>query len=556
VAKPNVIRDLFVQLGIVIKPGSKKDLDKFDKQIEATKQGLEDLASLALRVGAAVVGAGIALATAAGIVAVQTGEQAEAIERQARALGLTRKEYQELLFVFQSFGASDQDMADTLLQINDAAQRAIGGSKEMTENFQAVGVSMADLKGKDPGELFELMADSLSTATDKAKAMSVMSQLLGEESGRKLGPALMEGGDAIRAMRMEASALGVVMRDDQLRVAKQVSVEWRRLKMVAKGLRNELGVALAPMVTKVFRGMFEWVRANRELLSQRITDWVHRLEAAIAFLNASVRLIGGWDQVFMAVATGTGLLLFLANLSKILDTIEAIRLVLPVLRAGAVAAGAAIGAPFIPVAIVVAGLLGALILLGLAVDDVVTHFRGGQSVLGGWLDIIDAAIPAFGVWRDMWWSVAMAFLQGFTNLGMFIGALLEGLKPALELVNIVLDPLLAGMQALLDLWLRLNALASAPMQWATTQLQSYTAASGNNAGVMAGQIQRQVAGSVQSQVDDARLRSAVALAGATNNVTQSQQIQFNGFGASAHDVQRAMESENRKAAVAVREGVR
>lgn len=550
----DIIRDLAIRLGLVGAPATKKQLREVDREVERLKQGMEDAASWALRAGVAVATFAVGAATALGALTIQTGQHATEVERQARLLNLSRKEYQEWLFVTESFGGTASDLADSFLQINEASQRALDGSTEMVANFRMLGIGTAELRNKNPSQLFDLLAERLATTADRGKAMAAVSRLLGEEAARKLGPALLSGADAVKQLRLEATELGVVMNDDQLRVTKAVATQWTRLKAVARGLRNEIGAALAPMVERYLRGLMGWVKANRQLISSRIEAWVERLRVSIDLLNAAVRVIGGWDNVLMAVATGAGVLTLLANLGRIEAAVGAIGAALKVLRALAATAGIAIGAPFIPVAVIIAGLAGALFLLGLVVDDVVTHFRGGQSVLGGWLEIIDGIIPAFGVWRDMWWAVATAVGTGFVELGRFASALVKGLAPALQVVDMAIQPVLLALQTLLGLWLQLNAIAMRPMQAATTWLNSQTAASDNNSRIVASQLQASVASSVQGQVN--ALRMPPTTGGGQTNVTQNQGISFHGFGISRGDVEQALASENRRAAVALQGGRR
>lgn len=547
----NVIRDLLVRLGVVIAPGTKKDLDDLDKKIEDTKKAFEDLAAGALKLGAALAAGVLAAATAAGVLAVQTGEQAMQIERQARALNLTRKEYQEIQYVFESFGADAGEIADVFQQINDKAVDAQQGSTSVVAEWKLLGISVSQLKGKRPHEIFELIADASANATDKQKAMAGVSKLLGEDSAKKLAPALALGSKEIRRMRGDAEDLGLVMNDTALAAAKETAVQWRRLTSIAKGLRNELGVALAPVVTEVFRGINEWVKANRALLSQQITAWVERLHAGIHALLAAVRLIGGWDVVFVNVAQGVGILLLLANLSKILDILTAMRLAFGFLKGAAAASGITIGAAFLPATIVLSALAAIVAILALAAEDVWVHFTGGNSALGVWLDTIEAAIPAFGAVREFFWALVQLLAGGATNLSVLVGGFVRGLAPALQLISAIINPLIAKFEDLLGLWRKLNDAISSPIRAATAWMEGTTYVAENNSRMMAGAIQHATAEKIQPGVDEARFR----IGAATNSWTANQTMTFSGT-ASQGDFERALESSNRKAAVSVQGGPR
>jgi hypothetical protein len=545
----DVIRDLLVRFGIVVKPATKQGLRDLDRQIEATKASMEGLASFALRLGR-----GLATGIAAGVgvissLAVSTGAHATEVERQAAALNLTRREYQEYLYVTETLGGKANDLADTLLQVNEASVRAQEGSKEMSETFGLIGIRVEDLRGLRPGQLFERIADAVSTTADKQKALAAVSRLLGEEAARRFGPAMMKGAAGIRAMRQEAEDLGVVMTDDQLRASIAVADQWRKIRGVAKGLRNEIGAALAPAVLRLTRGLLDWVRANRELLSQRIDTWARRIDAAIETVQALVKALGGWDVALVNLATGAGFFLVLLNLEKLIVLATNARIAWGFLKGVLVAAGFTGAAAFTPVVLILGTILGMLGILYLIADDIITFFRGGNSILGDSLDRLERFIPVVGDIRFLVAALGRFFLGAATNAWTLASAVGEGLAGAFSRLW---DALLPIRTILDQIWSRINAIAGTPFRWLGTALDSMTATAGNNAGVVAGQIRSSVAGSVQGTVEDTRRWSEGAARSIDSTVHQNNWITTHG----PIDLERAFESANRKASPVVKGGPR
>jgi hypothetical protein len=555
----DLLRDLFVRLGVRVDPKSAKNLDDFNNKVEAARRRMieqvqeaaEVTAGMAIRIGVGLAGAAIAGATALGGLAIATGQHATEVERQARALNLSREEYQKVLYLFESLGANSGDLADTFLQINAATQAALGGGKSMIEAFALVGLEAKNLKGLNPSQIFDQLAIAVSGAADKGKAMAAVSTLLGEESGRKLGPALMGGVDAIRAMKNEASDLGFVMDDKALAASASLATQWRRLTAIGRGLRNELGAALAPVVEKMVRGLTEWVRSNRELISQQITTWVERLRASIELLNAMVQAVGGWDVVFAGVASGGGLLLLIANLSRILETLGAIRTSFTFLKAAMGTASVAIGAPLLPVLLILGAFVQVLLMAGLAIEDVLTHFRGGDSVFGRTLDRITSLVPAFGDLRALLWAISQFMASGASNVWLLVRAFVSGLAPALGLLDGLLDPLLQKFRQLYGWFLGMGEWVAGPMRDATAWLEGQQYVADNNARGVAARLQTGTASAVQGQVDWAR-----GNVDQSRNVSMSQSVNFGaGFGGSTGEISAALGSEMRKAAVAVTGGI-
>lgn len=548
-----VIRELLVRLGVTVTPTSKADIKAMEDALERVKRVGTEAAGALVQVSKAAAVAVAGAAAALGKLAIDTGQQSIEIERQARLLLLTRKEYQEWLFVAERSGATQRDLADTFLQINDASQRAQLGSKEMTEGFSALGIKIAELKGLNPGQIFELIAQRIEMTSDRARSLGVVSRLLGEESGRQFGPVLMSGVAAVRALRREAEELGIVMDDRALAATKEAAVQWRRLTAVTRSLRNELAAALAPIVTKVLRGVLEWVRANRELLSQRIELWAHRLRVAIEKLHAAVTLVGGWDVVFRNVATGLGLLLLLANLGKVKALLGALEVAVAAFGAVSATTLATFGIALGPLLFILAAIAYAVGTVVLVFEDWYIWLIGGNSAVGALLDAVESVIPAFGDFRELVWAIVEAVIGAWNNLGLFVDAILTGLAPALQVVDAALAPVLLAMRELVDLWQRANEFVGSGLRSITAAIESDTYFSGLQAQANANALQGQISTSVAAQA----ARAAGAINNAVNNVNNADVSQTNNFfGGGPETFADALGGALRRARTALQGGLR
>jgi hypothetical protein len=541
-----VLREILVRLGVDTQaPMTKKQLQVFEDSIVRVKKTMREGVEMAAQWGQAVALGAVAAAAGITKLTVDMGAQATEIERQAALLNLTRKEYQEWRYVSEQLGATQRDLADAFLQINDIAQRAIDGSGEGTAAFQRIGLAVDKLKGKNPSQLFDLIADAVQNAADKGKAMAAVSQLLGEEAARQFGPALVKGAAGIRAMREEAEKLGVVMSDEQLVALQRVSTQWKRSTGILKGLRNELAVRLAPAVERILKGWTEWIEANRKLIAQRIETWVTRAIRLFESLDRAVKVIGGWDVVLLNVATGAGMLLLLANLDKVKDLLFGLRLAWAAAMTAATAASAATGIALLPLTLIVFGLITAIGLLALGLEDLWVWFHGGNSLLGRNLDLIESLIPAFGGFRDLLWALVEGTMASVTNLGLFADAIRNGLAPALQLIDPLLRPIIDGLRELVEWWAYGNAIVGSGLSDVAAWVRQGSAAGTGNAEHLAAQLQARLSGAVQGQVD--------RVAGNVQNIDNSSrsgtvnQTNHFGGGPAVRDVASAIESAARRA---------
>jgi hypothetical protein len=425
-----------------------------------------------------------------------------------------------------------------------------------------VGLHARDLKGLKPDQLFELLADAVARASDKSKALAAVSRILGEESSRKFAPALMGGAAAIRELRMQAHELGLVLDDDALRATKEVAVQWRQLKQVGRGLATELAVRLAPDVAAVLRGVLGWVKANRELLSQRIDFWVRQLERGMTALNLAVRVIGGWDVVFLNVAQGAGLLYLIANLDRLQHLLKLLRVgftalqvvaepVLAQLQVQVGALLAELGIGLAPLLLILGGFVFYLGLAALAVDDFLTFWRGGKSVLGDNLDAIERLFPAFRGFRDLVAALVGVGGAAVRTLVMIGAAVLNGLSPAFQLLDQVLESVAERLREIGHLWDQFNIGLGLQFEGAAAGVRSWTARNEGAGWSMADRVNRSVSSAVQAQVDRVSGGSS-----SVDNSSRSVEQTNNFWGGGGADHLRNLDSALRGARIAVAGGSR
>lgn len=550
-----VLREILVRLGVDTQaPMTKKQLEEFEQGLERVQKTMRSGVTMAVQYGTALAALAAGAAAALGGLTVEMGGQAAEIEKQARLLNMSTDEYQQWAYVAERSNASIMDLADTMLQINDITSRALGGSKEAADTFALIGVNVKSLQGLNPGQVFEVLADAVSGATDKGKALSAVSQILGEEAARQFGPSMVQGAQATRALREEAVKLGVVMSGRQLSTLTRISVQWQRLRTLLKGLKKDLTSALAPAVERILKGLSDWLEANRKLLAQRIEAWVTRAIRLFESLDRAVQAVGGWDVVLLNVATGAGMLLLLANLDKVKDLLFGLRLAWAAAGVAASAAAAATGIAVLPLTLIILGVVTAVGLLALGLEDLWVWLQGGNSLLDRNLDLVESMIPAFGGLRELVWALAQAFASAFTKVGLFKDAILDGLAPALRLLDVLVQPLLEAFRELGEWWAYGNAVAGSWLSGAASQVRGVTLASDASASGLASLVRGQLAGAVQNQVD----RAISTINNVDNSSTSGTINQTNNFGggAAVRDVSAALESAARRALPIVQGGRR
>lgn len=153
------------------------------------------------------------------------GNFSKEVTKLAPALGMTTDELQQWQYVFARAGLEVDDVADAFATLADRTEDALDGTVSMIDDFKLIGITIDDLRGKNPQQLFELFADGVRNTSDKNRALAAIVRNLGDDLGRKLAPALMKGSEGLANMKNEAKELGLLLDEGQLKEVANRMVE-------------------------------------------------------------------------------------------------------------------------------------------------------------------------------------------------------------------------------------------------------------------------------------------------------------------------------------------
>ncbi len=433
-ARKVTIRELLVKLGI---KADDKSVERFDDGLERVKQHMGDL----VRVAAVVTSALTAGAVAMVAQATSTAAHAKEVERQAAALGLTTDAYQELLYAVEKYGVEAQDLADAFGQITGKATEAAAGGEDAAAAFAAIGISVEQLHGTSPEEVFNLIAGGLGKTEDAATRLDIANKLLGEQMARQLLPLLIQGEEGLAKLRGEAHALGVVLSAESIAQAAEFSSQVSVLGTVVTSLRNELGLALIPTLSKLASRFMDWISANREVISQKIDVFAEKVSAAfdaaaraVTAANDAVGGAEGWARLSAILAGLTGaagvgyvVVKFALLAFAIADTVAA--------------AAAFVGGGTILLVLVVGigyylglmiGWLAEIAGLLLVFEDWITYLQGGDSVIGRLIAKFRDADGLLGALARAAEAMGRVWSAVFNLAGIYVDNLVARLQPAID----------------------------------------------------------------------------------------------------------------------------
>lgn len=401
---PGALREIITAFGLDVDKGS---FAAADSKVEVLRTGIRTLARAF---------AGGFVAQQIKNIVTQTAELGDNLDDTSQAIGVSTAALQELGHAASLSGVTQDTMERSLQQLARRSAEAARGTGLAKDTFAELGIQLRDSQGKmrPTEELVTDIANAMQGMTSDSDRVRVAAKLFGNEGARMVGM-LRQGGPALEAMRQEARELGGVMGEDLIRASVDYTDTMTRFRMVLSGVRNTLASELIPAATKWLKLAIEWVRTNREL----ITDMTLRALRALGSMLSSL------GQLFGFLASMA--MRFMALLSPLEQSMVGL---LAVMAAAVLIVGAK---------------AAAFLFLLTVLEDVVGFFQGKKSVTGviaDWLkqlvhDLVTAPINAEDIWfvrviqraaklfAEMWQHVQTLIGLGFS---MSPSAIAERLK--------------------------------------------------------------------------------------------------------------------------------
>lgn len=155
-------------------------------------------------------------------------------------------------------------------------------------------------------EAFDLVLRAMARIEDPARRAAFAAKFFGEEAGPKLGRLAEAGADGIEALRKEAHRYGVATKDQTDAAEAFVDTQENMNRTIA-GLKMQIGGALLPVLRPLLIRLTDWILANKEILAQRVSEWVQDLIRWIQEVDWSA-IVDGAREVWTTVREAFGVL--------------------------------------------------------------------------------------------------------------------------------------------------------------------------------------------------------------------------------------------------------
>jgi hypothetical protein len=207
----------------------------------------------------------------------QSIEATDKIGKVADKVGLTTDQLQELRYAANLAGVAQNQLDMGMQRFSRRLGEVAQGQGELLKTSKQYGVELRNADGSMRSNI-DLLGDwseVIKNAESDQEALRIAFKLFDSEGAALVN--MLRGGSAqLLGMRREANELGLVVEERLVRSSEKANDQLTKMEMLIKARLRSTLAELSPDIIDIANGTFEWVRANRELLTQDVPDYVRR----------------------------------------------------------------------------------------------------------------------------------------------------------------------------------------------------------------------------------------------------------------------------------------
>ena len=447
-----IVRELITKLGF--------NLD--EKPLQQAERGIQSLKSHALGLTAAFTAMGGILGSAGLFALVKSAASAgNALVKTSQRVGIGIEALQKFQYAAALADISNDEFTLGLQLFSKKVVEAADGSKEAAGSFVQLGVQLKDNHGKiKTTDLLLLeLSDKFKKMPDGVRKTALAIDLFGR-SGARMIPFLNEGSLEIKNLGKELEDFGLVMGQDTAKAGEKFNDSLIKIKVILTGIKNIVGAKLLPLFLQLTQRFIEWLKVNREIVKQRLTDTINALVTALkTLIDVGKIVFGVLEKVSNALGgaeRATKLLLAVLGLLYVGRLVVGFISLTKVLWGVASAfAGVDIAAAAIPLTIA-AAVVAALASIYLMYDDIKAFVEGRPSLFK---PFYEKTIPVIKSIQESWQSLTsflsdawLVFTSDIVPLLKFFGEMMIApFKNAYEWIKILIEPIQTVIHGVMSL---------------------------------------------------------------------------------------------------------
>lgn len=216
-------------------------------------------------------------------IAKSTSDLGDEIGETAQMLGIGTRELQELRYAAMKAGVETEQFDKGLEVMIKNIAEAANGSGKAGDALKELGLDAAALASMTPDEMLNHLADAFGKVQNHSEKLRLAFRIFGK-GGAPMILLMDQGSKGLARLRREAQATGYVLSNQAIKAASDFDDALRDLRLSALGVRNTLGVALMPVVTRVMGRLTLYLQQNRGEVVRFSNQFAASVERAVPIL--------------------------------------------------------------------------------------------------------------------------------------------------------------------------------------------------------------------------------------------------------------------------------
>ena len=240
-------------------------------------------------------------------------EYANAVADMSERLGVSAKFLQEQHYISKLNAGSTEEVNAAVAKLSKQYGALKTNTGALYAGLQKISPALLkQLKGaKSNEEAFNIMIKAIRKVEDPAKKL-YLSQLAFGNAGKAMVNIANQSEESLAELRKEANAAGLVMDEQTVKGAQELGDSFTDLREHIRGVFNQITGKLIPILIPFIKRITEWIKANRELISTKVNEFIKQFAELLSKIDIE-KILAGLSGFATGILRVTG---FIAGLNK------------------------------------------------------------------------------------------------------------------------------------------------------------------------------------------------------------------------------------------------
>ena len=275
------------------------------RDLDNAQSGLSNMGMGLVEIGGKLTATATALGAMGVAAAKEFGTFAEKVGLLSDKMGVSQEAVQVWDFALNRVGMTAEDLLPGFKKLSTLTTQAFGGDPKALAKLDHIGVSIDQLKGKNPEQIFLTLAGAIASIEDPLVRNAALQEAFGR-AGINLVPIMNDVKDGFQTAGKEAKSLGVVMSNSALSSAQQLDDKFDDLGYTMAGFSRTIASTFSgplreviDVLTQALGAFNKWWQSLDDGTKKTVTVF------AVAFAAAGP-IIATIGAFMVAVAAGFG----------------------------------------------------------------------------------------------------------------------------------------------------------------------------------------------------------------------------------------------------------